>query len=85
MGHEAAVKMNIAAEPVQLGEGDMALEFLRSCESGLELRAPVESIGAFTGLDLNELPISSSPQPLRTGVAIAVELRCQVPSVPAGM
>jgi hypothetical protein len=61
MGHEAAVKMNIAAEPVQLGEGDMALEFLRSCESGLELRAPVESIGAFTGLDLNELPISSSP------------------------
>jgi hypothetical protein len=37
MGHEPADEMHIAAEAVQLGDGYVALELLRSCESGLEL------------------------------------------------
>jgi hypothetical protein len=47
--------VNVAAEPVQLGDRDLALEFLGSGEGGLELRATVECVGAFAGLDLNEL------------------------------
>jgi hypothetical protein len=46
----------VPAEPIQLGDSNGALEFLCSRESGLELRAAVEGIGAFAGLDLNELP-----------------------------
>jgi hypothetical protein len=47
--------MNVAAKPVQLGDGNGALELLRGCESGLELRAAVDSVGALAGLNLHEL------------------------------
>jgi hypothetical protein len=55
MGHEATDEVYVSAEPVQLGNGYAALELLGSGESGLELRATVEGIRAFAGLDLNEL------------------------------
>jgi hypothetical protein len=47
--------MNVAAEPIQLGYGDLTLELLGSGKGGLELRAAVECIGALAGFDLNEL------------------------------
>jgi hypothetical protein len=47
--------VNVTAEPVQLGDSDVALELFGCGESGLELRAAVKGIGAFAGLDLNEL------------------------------
>jgi hypothetical protein len=54
--HQAADEMNVAAEPVQLGHGDMALEFFGSGESGLELGAAVKRISTVARLDLQELP-----------------------------
>jgi len=64
MGHEPADEMHIAAETVQLGDGHMALELLRSCESGLELRTAVEGVGTLARLNLNEL--ADQLQTLRT-------------------
>ena len=55
VSHKAADEVNIAAEAVKLGDGDVALEFLRSSESSLELRATVESIRALASLDFYEL------------------------------
>ena len=55
MGHEAANEVYVTAEAVQLGDCYVALELLRGCESGLELRATVEGIRAFACLDFNEL------------------------------
>jgi hypothetical protein len=37
VGHEPADEMYVTAEPVQLGDGYVALELLRGWESGLEL------------------------------------------------
>ena len=56
MGHEAADEVDVTAEAVQLGDGHMALESLRGCQGGLELRPAVEGVGALAGLDLHELP-----------------------------
>jgi hypothetical protein len=56
VGHEAADKVNIAAEPIQLGDGYVALEFLGSSEGGLELRATVKGIRTFARLHLHKLP-----------------------------
>jgi len=56
VSHEAADEVNVPAEAVQFGDGHGALELLSSRKSCLELWAAVESIGAFAGLNLNELP-----------------------------
>ena len=79
MSQEPADEVHITAKTVQLGDSNGALEFLCSGQSGLELRAAVEGIGAFAGLNLDELtgqlkplgvrelmeglPLSLDPQP----------------------
>jgi hypothetical protein len=55
VGHKAADEMNVAAEAVQLGDGDGAFELFGSGQSGLKLRATVKGIGTLAGLNLNEL------------------------------
>ena len=47
--------MNVAAEPVQLGDRDRALETLGLGQRGSQLRAAIERVGTFAGLDLDEL------------------------------
>ena len=55
MSHKAADEVHVAAETVQLGDSDVALEFLGGGECGLELRSSVNGICALAGLHLNEL------------------------------
>jgi hypothetical protein len=47
--------MYVTAEAIKFGDRDGALELLSGCESGLELRAAVERVGALARLNLNEL------------------------------
>ena len=53
--HLTTDKVHVPAEPIELGDSNGALELLRGCESGLELRTTVEGIGALAGLNLHEL------------------------------
>jgi len=55
MGHEAADEMNIAAEAVQLGDGDVAPLFSCGGQCGLKLGPAVQRIRAYPGLYLDEL------------------------------
>ena len=55
MRHKAADEVHVAAEAVQLGHGDIALEPLGSSQGGFELRSAVERIRALACLYLNEL------------------------------
>ena len=49
--------MNVAAEPVQLGDRDRdrALAMLGLSRRGSQLRAAIKRVGTFAGLDLDEL------------------------------
>jgi len=47
--------VNVTTKSIKLSDGHMALEPLGSRERGLEARSPVEGVGAFASLDLNEL------------------------------
>ena len=53
--HQAGDERDVAAQPVELGDGDLALGLLRRLQRGLQLRPAVERIGALAGLDLGEL------------------------------
>jgi hypothetical protein len=55
VGHKPTDKVYVATEPVQLGDGHVALELLRSGEGGLKLRAAVESISSLARLNFQEL------------------------------
>lgn len=53
--HQAADEVNVAAEPVQLGDRDRALAMLGLSQRGSQLRAACKRVGTFAGLDLDEL------------------------------
>lgn len=55
MGHETADEMNVPAEAVQLGDGDVAPVFPCGCECGLELWSAVQRVCALAGFYLDEL------------------------------
>jgi hypothetical protein len=59
--HQARDKMDISAEAVQLCDHDGASAATRFCEGSSKLRASVEGIGAFAGLDLDELACDLEP------------------------
>src|SRR5580698_10593643 len=46
--------MDIARKPVEFGHRDLAIQRLRSIESGLELRPAFKCVGAFAGFNLDE-------------------------------
>ena len=47
--------MNVAAEPVQLGDRNRAFALLGLSQRGSQLRAALKRVGTFAGLNLNEL------------------------------
>jgi len=53
--HQAGDKHDIAAEPVELGDGDLTLGLLRRFQCGLQFGPTIQCIAAFAGLDLCEL------------------------------
>jgi hypothetical protein len=53
--HQATDEVNVAAEPVQLGDRDRALAMLGLSQRGSQLRAASKRVGTFAGLDLDEL------------------------------
>ena len=55
LGHQTRDEGDISGEPVELGDDDRALAGRARGERCCELRAPVQGIGAFAGLDLGEL------------------------------
>ena len=54
MIHQAADEVNVAAEPVQLGDDDRRLVPLGELESGCQLRALIWRVGALARLNLSE-------------------------------
>ena len=56
MGHQAADEVNVAREPVELGDRHRASLPAAIGQSGGELRTPVEGVGALAGLDLDVFP-----------------------------
>jgi uncharacterized protein with von Willebrand factor type A (vWA) domain len=53
--HQATDEVNVAAEPVQLGDRDRALAMLGLSQRGSQLRAASKRVGTLAGLDLDEL------------------------------
>src|SRR5262245_7601402 len=55
MDHKAADEVHVAAEPVQLGDDDRALDLPGRLDSRCQLRSPIDRVGTFAALDLYEL------------------------------
>jgi hypothetical protein len=78
LGHQAADKMDIAAEAVQLGDDHRAPATAGVLERGGELRAAVEGVRALACLDLDELAgdvEALGGSKARDGLALRVEPR----------
>ena len=55
MNHEPTDEMHVAAEAIQLGDGDVASLFPRCSQCGPELRSAVEGIRALARFDFYKL------------------------------
>ena len=53
--HQAGDERDVAAEPVELGDGDLTLGLLRRLQRRLQFGPAVECVAALAGLDLGEL------------------------------
>ena len=49
--HQPGNEGDVAAQPIQLGDSDFATSLLRRPQRCLQLRAPIERVRAFAGLD----------------------------------
>ena len=52
---QAADEVNVTRQPVELGDDDRRLQLLGPAERRCKLGALVQGVGAFAGLDLDEL------------------------------